>query len=120
MGCPKMIDSYKFGEMVIEGKRYSNDVIVFPDRVVDDWWRKEGHKVHIEDLEEILDREPKPEVLILGTGYQGLVDVPSEVKNTLESHGIKLVEKPTTEAYKKFNKMLKSKDQIAGAFHLTC
>lgn len=115
-----MIDSYKLGKMIIEGKGYKDDVIVFPDEVLDNWWRKEGHKVHIEDLEEVLKHEPKPEVLILGTGYYGRVKVPSKVRNTLESRGIKLIDQPTTEAYKKFNELLKSNKQVVGAFHLTC
>lgn len=115
-----MIDSYKFGEMVINGKKCTSDVIVFPGKVIDGWWRKEGHKVYTEDLEEVLKHEPKPEVLILGTGYHGLVEVQQEVSTTLKSHGIKLFAQPTTEAYKKFNELFKSKKRIAGAFHLTC
>jgi hypothetical protein len=31
-----MIDSYDFGAIVIDGKRYSSDVIIYPDRVKDD------------------------------------------------------------------------------------
>ena len=123
-----LIESYEFGAIVINGKRYTSDVIVLPERVIDGWWRKEGHKVHIEDLEEILKQEPKPEVLILGTGYHGLVKIPREIENTLKSHGIELVAQPTREATRTFNKLLqnnllanKSKRKVVvGAFHLTC
>jgi hypothetical protein len=123
-----LIESYEFGAMVINGKRYTSDVIVLPERVIDGWWRKEGHKVHVEDLEGILKQEPKPEVLVLGTGYYGLVKILPEVQNTLESHGIELVAQPTKEAWQTFNKLLqknalthKSKEKvIVGAFHLTC
>ena len=34
------IESYSFGEVVIDGKRYRSDVIVFPDRVKPNWWRE--------------------------------------------------------------------------------
>lgn len=115
-----MINSYEFGQIVIDGKRYTSDLIVFPERVVDGWWRKEGHNVHIEDLEEILEHEPRPEVLVLGTGYHGLVQIPIKVKATLESQGIELTAQPTREACQTFNNLLKSRRQIAGAFHLTC
>lgn len=114
-----MIESYEFGAIVIDGKRYTSDVIVFPERVIDGWWRKEGHKVHIEDLGEILKQKPKPEVLILGTGYYGLVEIPPDVTNTLKSHGIELVAQPTREACQTFNET-KSSKRVVGAFHLTC
>jgi hypothetical protein len=115
-----LIDSYEFGAMVINGRRYTSDVIVFPERVIDGWWRREGHKLCVEDLKEILRREPKPEILVVGTGYYGLVKVSPEVGNTLKSRGIELVTQPTREACRTFNKLLKSKRRVAGAFHLTC
>lgn len=115
-----MIDSYEFGAMVMNGKKYTSDVIVFPERVIDSWWRKEGHRLHVEDLEEILKQEPKPEVLVVGTGYYGLVEISPEVENTLKSHEIELVAQPTKEAYQTFNKILESDKRVIGAFHLTC
>jgi hypothetical protein len=115
-----LIESYEFGEMVIDGKRYTSDLIIFPERIVDGWWRKEGHKVHIEDLETILGHDPKPELLVLGTGYHGLVEVQIEVRNTLKSREIGLTAQPTKKACQTFNKLLKSNKQIVGAFHLTC
>jgi hypothetical protein len=115
-----LIESYEFGAMVINGKRYTSDIIILPERVIDGWWRKEGHRLHVEDLEQILKREPKPEVLVLGTGYYGLVMVSPEVENALKSQGIELVAQPTREACRIFNKLLNSKRRVVGAFHLTC
>ena len=60
-----MIDSYGFGEIVVDGQRYTSDVIIYPDRVDSSWWRKEGHRLSIEDLEDIV--KAKPETLIVGT-----------------------------------------------------
>jgi hypothetical protein len=37
MAVPK-IESYHFGEIVIDGRRYSSDVIIYPDRVEGQWW----------------------------------------------------------------------------------
>lgn len=115
-----MIDSYEFGAMVMNGKKYTSDVIVFPERVIDGWWRKEGHRLHVEDLEEILKQEPKPEVLVVGTGYYGLVKISPEVENTLKAREIELVAQPTKEAYQTFNKILEYDKRVIGAFHLTC
>lgn len=115
-----MINSYDFGIIVINEKKYIRDVIVFPEKVIDKWWRKEGHKLCVEDLKEIFKHEPKPEVLVVGTGYSGFLKILPEVKETLESYGIELIAKSTKEACKAFNDLLKSGKKVAGAFHLTC
>lgn len=120
MGAFQLIDSYEFGVIVVNGKRYTTDLIVFPEKIIDGWWRKEGHRLRVEDLEEIFRREPKPEVLVVGTGYYRLVKVSPEVGNALKSQGIELVAQPTRQACQTFNKLLKSNRRVAGAFHLTC
>ncbi|MCS7114581.1 MAG: Mth938-like domain-containing protein [Nitrososphaerota archaeon] len=115
-----MIDSYSFGFIVINGKRYESDVIVFPEKVIGGWWRREGHKIYVEDLGEVLNHKPTPQVLVVGTGYSGLVKVMPGVEDALKKRGIKLIVQSTREAYKTFNELLKSGKPVAGAFHLTC
>ena len=112
-----MIDSYTFGRIVIDGKQYGNDLIVSLDKVVDNWWRKEGHRLCVEDLESVL--KAKPEVLVVGTGYSGLMKVPPETRKHIESKGIKLIIQKTTEACKTFNRLIKSRKAVA-TLHLTC
>ena len=46
------IESYDFGRIVIDGEIYIADVIVTPDGVKADWWRKMGHSLCQEDWEE--------------------------------------------------------------------
>ncbi|UCE15325.1 MAG: Mth938-like domain-containing protein [Candidatus Bathyarchaeota archaeon] len=113
-----MIDSYDFGQIVINGRRYTSDVIVFPDRVRDSWWRREGHQLHVKDIEEAVQEE-KPEVLVVGTGHSGLMKVLPETEKYLKSKGIELIAQSTREACKTFNRIVKSKRVIA-ALHLTC
>jgi hypothetical protein len=112
-----MIDSYDFGRIVINGKRYSSDLIVFSDKVRDGWWRKEGHRLHVEDLKDVL--EVKPEVLVVGTGYSGLMRVPPETRRYVESEGIEFIAQKTAEACETFNRLVKSRKVVA-ALHLTC
>jgi hypothetical protein len=115
-----MIERYDFGLIIINGKRFTSDLIVFPERVVDGWWRREGHKLYVEDLRLILDSEPKPQILVVGTGYNGLLKVSPEVHETLKAYGIELIAQPTKEATQTFNRLLNSGKRVAGAFHLTC
>ena len=112
-----MIDSYDFGRIVINGKRYSSDLIVFSDKVRDGWWRKEGHRLHVEDLKDVL--EVKPEVLVVGTGYSGLMRIPPETRKYVESEGIEFIAQKTAEACETFNRLVKSRKVVA-ALHLTC
>ena len=112
-----MIDAYVFGRITIDGKRYSTDLIVFPDKVKAGWRRKEGHSLQIVDLMEVL--EAKPEVLVVGTGYSGMMDVPPETIVHIESEEIELVVQNTAEACKTFNRLAESRTVVA-ALHLTC
>ncbi|MEM0058010.1 MAG: Mth938-like domain-containing protein [Candidatus Bathyarchaeia archaeon] len=115
-----MIESYDFGVMVVNGKRYTSDLIVFPEKVLSGWWRREGHQLCLEDLRDVLSATPPPRVLVVGTGYLGLVKVLPEVEKALKDRGIKLIAQPTREAFKTFNELLKAGKRVVGAFHLTC
>jgi hypothetical protein len=110
------VQKYDFGSIVIDGKEYTSDVIVFPDKVRDHWWRKEGHRLDIDDLEEVL--EFKPEVLVIGTGYSGVMEVPEETLRYLQMKNIEVHVAPTREAIKIFNGL--GGKRVVGAFHLTC
>ena len=112
-----MIDSYDFGRIVINGKSYNNDLIVFPAKIREGWWRKEGHRLQVEDLKDI--SEAKPEVLVVGTGYSGMMRIPPETKKYIESEGIELIAQKTAEACKTFNRLVKSRKVVA-ALHITC
>lgn len=112
-----MIQSYSFGRIEINGQKYTSDVIIFPDRVESNWWRKEGHSLHEEDIQGILEK--KPDILVVGTGNSGLMTVPSKTRERIESAGIRLVVEPTEEACKTFNELIKRKKVVA-ALHLTC
>lgn len=112
------IDDYRFGRIVIEGKSYTSDVIVFPDRVRDGWWRNEGHELCPADLWEVV--QEKPEVLVVGTGQSGLMRVLPETGEYLEQQGIQLIVQRTAEACQTFNRLCRSGQRVVAALHLTC
>ncbi len=112
-----MIDSYQFGEIAVDGRRYTSDVIIFPSRVKSGWWKKEGHEVSPEDLAEVIDE--RPEVLIVGMGGSGLMRVLPETYRYLEAQGIEIIAQPTDEACQTYNQLCNSRRAVA-ALHLTC
>ncbi len=112
-----IIDSYQFGQVIINGQKYSSDVIIFPDRVRDSWWRKQGHQLCLEDIAEVITENP--EVLVVGTGASGLMKVLPEVEQATEARGIKLIVETTDKAVNIYNRLCRSQKVIA-ALHLTC
>jgi hypothetical protein len=112
------IDSYSFGHIEIGGHRYSSDVIIAPDHVMDRWWRKEGHSLHRNDLDEVL--KAKPEKLVVGTGYYGQMKIPQDTRDFLSQHHIDLISAKTTDAVDEFNRLQQDCANIVAALHLTC
>ncbi len=114
-----MIEGYDFGWMIISGKKYTKDLIIYDDKVVmEEWWRREGHSLHVEDVKGVVERL-RPKTLVVGTGYNGLMEVPHETEEYLKSMGALILAEKTGDAYRTYNEKLKSKS-VMGAFHLTC
>ena len=111
------IDSYQSGLIVINGKKYTSDVIIFPDSVKDNWWRKAAHQLCLDDIAEVLTENP--EVLVVGTGTSGLVKVLPEVRQVAEVQGIELIVEATDTACNTYNQLSHSRRAVA-ALHLTC
>jgi hypothetical protein len=114
-----MIEHYDFGEITINGKRYFHDLIVFhTGKIKDNWWRVEGHRLSIEDIKDIL--KDKPEILVIGSGYDGLMRVDNNVIKTLKDAGIDVIVKKSVEACKVYNELKTKSKKVALAIHLTC
>ena len=112
------IDNFTFGKVTIGGTEYHSDVVILPPRVMAEWWRKEGHVLHTEDLAEVLAY--RPEVLIVGTGASGQMHVPDATVGDMESAAVRMEVLPTGEACSRFNELAAAGVRVAAAFHLTC
>jgi hypothetical protein len=113
-----LIESYDFGRIVIDGTTYGSDVIIMGNKVQASWWRKEGHTLVPSDMEDALESF-QPEVVIIGTGYMGMMTVPKETRKYLEAKGVEIFVERTKKACDLFNEWSKSKRTLAG-LHLTC
>jgi hypothetical protein len=112
-----MIDSYRFGHIVIDGRPYTSDVIILPGRVDASWWRKQGHSLCVEDIEAAI--EANPDVLVVGTGADGLMQVPESTAQYVRSRGVALIVERTDAACERYNELARSSTAVA-ALHLTC
>ena len=111
------IDDYQFGKIVIDGSAYSKDVILLPSQTIPNWWRKEGHKLNISDLNQVLT--VNPQVLVVGQGAYGRMEISPEVEAFLEANGIEMIALPTKEACLEYNRIA-GNQVAAAALHLTC
>lgn len=113
-----MIENYRTGMMIVEGKTHRKDLKIVRGEVKGEWWRKQGHRLSLEDIKDIF--EAKPEILVVGDGYASNMRVPDSVKKVLKDRNIELKIENTHDAVKTFNSLLTQKKDVAGAFHLTC
>jgi hypothetical protein len=110
------LDDYSFGRIVVDGREQTRDLIVLPDRVVTNWWRRDGHSLVLEDLAEVLD--DLPERLIVGIGAQGRLRPDPAAIAELERRGIILECLPTDAAVRRYGEL--DDRRTAAALHLTC
>jgi len=112
------IDSYRFGEIVVDGVSYNNDIIIFGGFVHPNWWRKHSHLLSAEDIQLII--ASKPSTLIVGCGTSGLMQVQEETRQLLQERNIQLEASDTSEAVRRFNELSKAGIDVAAALHITC
>ncbi len=114
-----MIDSYRFGNMIINGIPYDKDILIIKKGVLSPWWRKEGHCLSLEDIHQEL-QDSRCTHLVVGTGKFGVLRVMENLKTYLKDHGITWIAVPTHSAVPAFNHLLEAGENVMGAFHLTC
>jgi hypothetical protein len=110
------IEGYEFGRVLVDGEEHRRDLIVLPHRVVGDWWRREGHGLVLEDLEDVLDE--LPERLLIGTGADGRLRPDPAALDSLRGRGVEVEAVPTGEAVRLFAQL--DPAHTAVALHLTC
>ena len=113
-----LIRSYSFGSVTVDDRTFRSDVIIYPDRVDADWWRADGHVLAFTDL--VGPVAAKPDMLVVGTGFLGVMKVPDETRRSLEENGIELVVERTQKAVEVFNELRTQGRHVIAALHLTC
>ncbi|WP_457751832.1 Mth938-like domain-containing protein [Thermococcus sp.] len=111
-----------FGRIVVDGKTYEHDIVIYPSGKVEKRkkWLSKGkhgtsHKLDPVELKEYLTEEF--EVLIVGTGYYGYLSLLPESRELVKDREI--IELPTGKAVELFNGLW-GKKRVLGVLHVTC
>jgi hypothetical protein len=116
------IDAMGFGWIIVDGKRHRHDVVIFPDGEVK---RRKGgflmfgsHTFKRKEFEELC--MGKLDVLVVGTGTEGVAKISEEARKFLENLRITLIELPSEDAIKKFNELVDKNGKVGAIIHVTC
>jgi hypothetical protein len=113
------IEGYSPGRVVVDGVEHTRDVIVLPNRVVGEWWQRDGHSLVVEDLDEVLDE--LPERLVVGCGYAGQLHPSTAVTDELRRRGTEVETLRTEAAVARYQELAtENPADVAAALHLTC
>jgi hypothetical protein len=116
------IDEFTFGSIVIEGKKYHRDILIFADGTVKK--RKGGflmfgsYKIKRQELEEL--SQGQPETIIVGTGTNGAARIAPEAEGWAKEKDLSLLVQPSGDAVAKLNELAEQKKRVAALIHITC
>jgi len=113
-----LIDSFGFGSLVIDGKAYNSDLIIYPGgRIETPWWRQSGHRLSVDDIDALIASIPA--AIVAGTGINGFMKPDENLKNLLAKKGIRFVAEKNQTAVDHYNRLITDM-RIGACFHLTC
>lgn len=111
-----MIDGYVFGTISVNGNTFNNDVEVHWNGDVLKWQRSSQGLILPEDLAQTLKYEPN--MIFIGTGFDGLIKVEDETIKKLRAKGIEPVINKTRIVIQEFNIATYGKKRAIGLFCL--
>lgn len=117
------INSTQFGSVTIDNKKY-NQVLIIGDNIEEREYSKlkelfnTSHQIG--DWEQAKLVENDPEVIIIGTGQSGMLEVDDEFVKVIKERGIELVIKNTPEAIEVYNELIGQGKKVNALIHTTC
>jgi len=117
------IDSTQFGEITIDGKKY-NQVLIIGDLAAErDYEKLKGlfgtsHKIGDWEIEELL--KENPEIIVVGSGQNGAMEIDGEFFEEMKKKGIEVIAETTPKAIEIFNAKIKEGKRINALIHTTC
>ena len=117
------IDSTEFGEITVDGKKYGQ-VLIVGDLVMERDYEKleklfgTTHRIGDWERDELV--KGNPEIIVIGTGQGGVMNVDEEIANDLAKKGIELIVVSTPEAIEIYNEKIREGKRVNALIHTTC
>jgi hypothetical protein len=116
------VDSFSFGSIVIEGKKYRRDILILPDGTVKQrkgsFWMFGSHNIKKGEIEEF--SQAGAEVAVVGTGTSSKAMVAGEAESFAREAKLELAVLPSPDAVQKLNELLDQRQKVAALIHITC
>lgn len=113
-----LIERYDFGEIIVDGREYTHDIVIYPEGILSNWWRIEGHRLQLADVKDFLGM--KVDVVIIGTGYEGIMKVDNDVIDAFRKTSSEVYVLKSRQAVRKYNEEVSKGKKVLLFIHLTC
>lgn len=117
-----IINSTKFGSIIIDKNTYYSDVIIKLDGNVVKRNKNlsrevtgTSHKVSLQEIRSFYEQDAK--TIVIGSGQYGILNLTQEAKDFLNENDCELKIQSTPEAIRIWND---SSENVIGLFHVTC
>jgi len=117
------INSTEFGSITIDNIVY-NQVLIIGNKVVEREYEKlkslfgTSHRIGEWELENLLKEDP--EIIIIGTGQDGMLMVDANIMDIIKEKGIFLVIEKTSKAIDIYNQEIEKGKKVNAIIHTTC
>jgi hypothetical protein len=117
------IDSVEWKKIVVDGREYQQ-VLIASDQVLERDSEKlhrlfeTTHKMGDWEIEALLSS--KPEIIVVGDGFDGVLAVGEKFKAQSEKLGIELKILKTPQAVEEFNRLSEAGKRVNAMIHTTC
>jgi len=112
------INSTEFGSITIDGKKYRSDVTVNWEGKVKEVESESRHLISEKEFFDLVFE--RPEIIVIGTGASGLMEISPEVLNFAKKKKIEIISMLTSQAIKKFNQLVEAGKKVVAYMHVTC
>jgi hypothetical protein len=116
------IDGFNFGFIVVDDKQYDHDIVILPDGTVKERTPGKGrlgsHTISRSEIEALT--RGQPDVILVGTGVQGLARLARDAEYFVMEPDYNLTVLPSPEIVKKFNQHSEDGEKVAALIHVTC
>lgn len=113
------ISAYAQGRITIGGRLIRTDILVFPDGTVQqDWSTATNHVLSAADIAGLL--EVKSDMLVIGTGHDGLMRPAAGLMKVLKEKGQEFVLLKTDDAIKKLKALRLEGKSVCACLHIGC